>query len=148
MLHGQPGSERAFHSCMLLPSSLRLYLLHALPSLEAAPTSPYINELTHHCAHLDRPVMTATPVADQIFVAGDTANARGTHSALPPLAAQQDAWQVFQQQPLDQDLERRPSEESHSAMPSVSLADGLDASPRPRQRRSLDISRCGFGCHA
>lgn len=97
--------------------------------------------------------MPATPAAhgDTAIVAGEVTqmlnpeNARGSRSAPPPLAAQQDAWQIFQQQSLDRNLERRPSEESRSTPPLVSLTDGLDASPRPRQRRSLDISRCGLG---
>jgi hypothetical protein len=86
--------------------------------------------------------MPATPAAhgDNAITASESTHARGTHSAPLPLAAQQDAWQVFQQQSLDRNLERRPSEESQTAMPLVSLADGLDASPRPRQRRSLDIN--------
>lgn len=60
----------------------------------------------------------------------------------PPLAAQQDAWQVFQRRSsLDGTLDRRHSSESQSGPPLVSLAGRLDDSPRPPQRRSLDINR-------
>ena len=69
--------------------------------------------------------------------------AGGSRSAPPPLAAQQDAWQTFQRRSLDGNLERRASTESRSASPLQSLSDGFDASPRPRQRRSLDVNRWG-----
>jgi hypothetical protein len=72
---------------------------------------------------------------------GDMTFPRRSVSLTPPLAAQQDAWQNFQRRSLDGDLERRASSESHSGPPLVFLAEGFDASPRPRQRRSLDFNR-------
>lgn len=92
---------------------------------------------------LSRPGTPDCAVGAATFASGSSSAAQTLNpkSKTAPLAAQQDAWHSFQRRSLISGLERRHSAEFRAGPPLVCLADGFEASPRPRQRRSLEANR-------